>query len=165
MQFTLRQEFPYPLETVITAREHRYDYIDNQPSLKSQELLGVERTGAIVTTRRRFKFGDGLPDIVKKMVPAGMLEMIDTNTFNTETFESAFTMRSEYMPDKVTIAATCPYTEINKNATAREYRVEVTVNVPLIGNTVAKAIAQSYKEGLIKDHEILLTACKKLTPK
>jgi len=103
MRFALRQEFPYNIKTVIAARELRYDAIDEQPGLKSQELLGVEKDGPLVITRRLFKFGNAIPDIVKKMVPAGMLEMVDVNTFNTETYLSKFTMHSEYAPDKVNI--------------------------------------------------------------
>lgn len=162
MRFALRQEFPYNIKTVIAARELRYDAIDEQPGLKSQELLGVEKDGPLVITRRLFKFGNAIPDIVKKMVPAGMLEMVDVNTFNTETYLSKFTMHSEYAPDKVKIVATCPYIAINDNLTVREYEVHVHVNIPLVGRTVAKAIADSHREALIKDHQIILKACEKL---
>lgn len=162
MRFTMRQEFPYPIKTVIAAREHRYDDIENQPGLKSQQLMGIEHDGPVVITRRLFKFGSAVPEIIKKMVPTGMLEMVDTNYFNTETYVSRFTMHSEYAPDKVKISATCPYTAVTEQLTVREYEIHVHVNVPVVGSTVAKAIAQSYKEGLIKDHEIILKACEKL---
>ncbi|MFZ5628818.1 MAG: DUF2505 domain-containing protein [Spirochaetota bacterium] len=162
MRFTLRQEFPYPIKTVIAARELRYDDIENQPGLKSQELLGVEHDGPVVITRRLFRFGSAIPDVIKKLVPAGMLEMVDTNYFNTETNLSQFTMHSEYAPDKVKITATCPYVSLGENLTVREYEVHVHVSVPIVGNTVAKAILQSHKEALIKDHEIMLRACERL---
>lgn len=162
MRYQLRQEFPYPIKTVIAARELRYDDIDNQPGLKSQELLGVENDGPVVITKRLFRFGSAIPEIVKKMVPAGLLEMVDTNYFHTETYLSKFTMHSEYSPDKVKITATCPYTALNDNLTVREYDVHVHVNIPLVGTTVAKAIAESHREALVKDHAIILRACAKL---
>jgi hypothetical protein len=56
--------------------------------------MGIEHDGPVVITRRLFKFGSAVPEIIKKMVPAGMLEMVDTNYFNTETYVSRFTMHS-----------------------------------------------------------------------
>lgn len=163
MRYTLRQEFPYTIKTVIAARELRYDDIDNQPGLKSQQLLGTEMLGNVLVTRRLFRFGSAIPDIVKKMVPEKMLEMVDTNYFDTVTYLSRFTMHSEYSPDKVKISATCPYTELSPNLTVREYDVHVHVDIPLIGRTVAKAVADSHREALIKDHEIILKACERVS--
>lgn len=163
MRYTLRQEFPYSIKTVIAARELRYDDIDNQPGLKSQQLLGTEMLGNVLVTRRLFRFGSAIPDIVKKMVPEKMLEMVDTNYFDTVTYLSRFTMHSEYSPDKVKISATCPYTELSPNLTVREYDVHVHVDIPIIGRTVAKAIADSHREALIKDHEIILKACERVS--
>ena len=162
MRYTLRQEFPYAIATVIAARELRYDDIDNQPGLKSQELLGTEMQGNILITRRLFRFGSAIPDIVKKMVPEKMLEMVDTNYFDTVTYLSRFTMQSEYAPEKVKISATCPYTQITDEMTVREYDVHVHVDIPFIGKTVAKAVADSHREALVKDHEIILRACERL---
>ncbi len=162
MRYTLRQEFPYPIKTVIAARELRYDDIDNQPGLKSQQLLGTEVLGSVIVTRRLFRFGSAIPDIVKKMVPEKMLEMVDTNYFDTVTYLSRFTMHSEYAPEKIKISASCPYTETEKNMTVREYEVHVHVDIPLIGKTVAKAVADSHREALIKDHEIMLKACERV---
>jgi len=163
MHFKLRQEFPFPLKTVIAAREMRYDDIDNQPGLKSQTLISVEREGAIIITKRLFRFGSAIPEIVKKMVPEKLLEMVDTNYFNTETSESRFVMQSEYSPHMLKITATCPYIKVNEVLTVREYDVLVTVNIPMIGKTVGKAIADSHREALIKDHAIILKACEKLS--
>lgn len=161
-KYTLRQEFPYPLKTVIRAREHRYDELHNQPGLKSQELLGTEHDGPVVITKRLMKFGETVPDIIKKMVPAALLQMTDTNYFNTETHESKFTMLSDYAPDKVKISGVCPYVQVNENLTYREYELTVEVNVPLVGKTIEKAIADSYRDGLEKDHQIMLRACARL---
>lgn len=162
MRYKLRQEFPFPIKTVIAARELRYDDIENQPGLKSQELLGIEKQGSLLVTRRLFRFGSAIPDLVKKMVPAKMLEMVDTNYFDTETYLSKFTMQSEYAPDKVKITATCPYISLSERLTAREYDVLVEVNIPLVGTAVAKAVAESHREALIKDHLIILKACEKI---
>lgn len=162
MRYQLRQEFPFPIKTVIAARELRYDDIDNQPGLKSQELLGIERQGSVLITRRLFRFGSAIPDVVKKMVPAKLLEMVDTNYFDTETYLSKFVMQSEYAPEKVKITASCPYTSISEHLTVREYDVHVEVNIPLVGGSVAKAIAESHREALIKDHQIILKACEKI---
>lgn len=162
MRFQLRQEFPYPIDTVIAARELRYNDIESQPGLKSQELISVEREGSVVITKRLFRFGAAIPDIVKKMVPAKMLEMVDTNYFDTTTYLSRFTMQSEYAPDKVKITATCPYIKTGENLTVREYDVQVEVNIPVVGKSVAKAIADSHRDALIKDHQIMLNACKRL---
>lgn len=161
MRYQLRQEFPFSIQTVIAARELRYDDIDNQPGLKSQKLISVERQGSLIITKRLFRFGSAIPDIVKKMVPAKLLEMVDTNYFDTETFVSRFTMQSEYAPDKVKITATCPYIALSANSTVREYDVQVEVNIPVVGKSVAKAIADSHREALVKDHLILLKACEK----
>jgi len=162
MRYELRQEFPYPLKTVLAAREMRYNDIDGQPGLKSQELLGVEHDGAIVITKRRFRLGAAIPEIVKKMVPDKMLEMIDTNYFNTETHLSEFSMQSEYAPEKVKISARCPYIAVADNLTVRNYEVHVHVDIPIIGRTMAKAIAESHRNALVKDHEIILSACAAL---
>ncbi len=162
MRYQLRQEFPYPIKTVIAARELRYDDIDNQPGLKSQELMGTERQGAVIITKRLFRFGTAIPEIVKKMVPAKLLEMVDTNYFDTETYLSRFVMQSEYAPEKIKITATCPYLEISENLTAREYDVLVEVNIPIVGKSVANAVADSHREALIKDHQIILNACARL---
>lgn len=162
MRFVLRQEFPYPIATVIQAREHRYDDMENQPGLKSQELLSTEHQGSVIITRRLFRFGSAIPDLIKKLVPEKMLEMVDTNYFDTATNLSRFTMHSEYSPDKVKITATCPYTAVNESLTVREYEVHVHVNIPVVGRTVAKAIADSHREALIKDHAIMLRACERL---
>lgn len=161
-RYTLRQEFPYPIKTVIQAREHRYDELEHQPGLKSQELLGQEHDGPVVITRRLMKFGETVPDLIKKMVPANLLQMTDTNYFNTETFESKFTMRSDYAPDKVKIDGHCPYVQVHQNLTYREYTLMVTVDVPLVGKSIEKAIAESYKEGLERDHQIMLRACARI---
>jgi hypothetical protein len=165
MRFQLRQEFPFSIKTVIAARERRYDDIDNQPGLKSQTLISVEQQGSVIVTKRLFRFGTAIPEIVKKMVPEKLLEMVDTNYFNTETCESRFVMQSEYSPDKVKVSATCPYVQVNEALTVRTYDVLVEADIPLIGNTVAKAIADSHREALIKDHAIILRACKKLSQK
>ena len=119
--------------------------------------------GNVLVTRRLFRFGSAIPDIIKKMVPEKMLEMVDTNYFDTVTYLSRFTMHSEYSPDKVKITATCPYTELSPNLTVREYDVHVHVDIPMIGRTVAKAIADSHREALIKDHEIILKACERVS--
>lgn len=163
MRYRLRQEFPYPIETVIAARELRYEDLDSQPGLKSQELISVEQQGTVKITKRLFRFGSAIPDIVKKLVPAKLLEMVDTNYFDSATNLSRFTMQSEYAPEKVKITATCPYTAISENLTSREYDVEVAVNIPLVGATVAKAVADSHREALVKDFEIILKACAKIT--
>jgi len=162
VRYKLRQEFPFKIATVIAARELRYDDIDNQPGLKSQELLSTEKQGTVIITRRLFRFGTAIPDIIKKMVPPKLLEMVDTNYFDTATNQSRFEMVSEYSPEKVRLSATCPYVAISDSLTAREYDVTVEVNVPMVGTTVAKAIADSHREALIKDHAIMLKACERI---
>lgn len=162
MRYELRQEFPYPIKTVIAAREMRYNDIESQPGLKAQELLSAARDGAIVITKRRFRLGAAIPEIVKKMVPEKMLEMVDTNYFNTETNMSEFSMQSEYAPEKVKISARCPYIALADNLTVRNYEVHVHVDIPIVGRTMAKAIADSHRNALVKDHEILLKACAAL---
>ncbi|MBV6492145.1 MAG: hypothetical protein LDLANPLL_00136 [Turneriella sp.] len=165
MRYELRQEFPYPLDTVLQARNQRFEYIERQPGLNSQELLSIEEKGPLIITRRRLRFGSTIPDIVKKMVPEKMLEMVDTNVFNTETYLSKFTMESEYIPDKIKITAVCPYTVVTPVSSVREYTVMVDVKVPIVANSIAKAIASSHREALVKDHEILLEICAKLANK
>jgi hypothetical protein len=162
MRYTLRQEFPFPIKAVIEAREARYDALENQPGLKSQELLSQEIDGTVIITRRLFRFGEAIPEMVKKMVPAALLEMVDTNHFDVATNISRFTMQSEFSPDKIKIVATCPYLAIHEKLTAREYDVNVIVNIPLIGSAVGKAVAESHRQALIKDHEIMLQVCKRL---
>lgn len=162
MRYQLRQEFPYNIETVIAARELRYDDIENQPGLRSQELISTEKQGNIIVTKRLFRFGSAIPDVVKKMVPAKLLEMVDTNYFDTATYLSRFTMQSEFSPEKVKISATCPYIRISERLTVREYDVTVEVNIPIVGKSVAKAIGDSHREALLKDHQIILAACARL---
>lgn len=162
MRYQLRQEFPYNIETVIAARELRYDDIENQPGLKSQELISAEKQGSIIVTKRLFRFGTAIPDVVKSMVPAKLLEMVDTNYFDTSSYLSRFVMQSEFSPEKVKISATCPYIRVSENLTIREYDVTVEVNIPIVGKSVAKAIADSHREALIKDHRIILAACARL---
>ncbi|HRP68596.1 MAG TPA: DUF2505 domain-containing protein [Turneriella sp.] len=162
MRYELKQEFPYSLATVLKARTLRYEKIQDQPGLNAQELLSVEHDGPVVITRRRFRLGQAIPDIVKKMVPEKMLEMIDTNYFNTESHLSKFTMHSEYAPEKVKITAVCPYLAVSPSLTKREYEVKVDVSVPLIASALAKAIAESHRNALIKDYEILLSICESL---
>lgn len=162
MRYQLLQEFPHNIQTVVAARELRYEDIDSQPGLKSQQLLGTETQGSLIITRRLFRFGSAIPEIIKKMVPDKLLEMVDTNYFDTETYMSRFVMQSEYAPEKIKITATCPYRSISQSITTREYDVLVEVNVPVVGKTVAKAIADSHREALVKDHEIMLRACQRI---
>lgn len=162
MQYELRQEFPFSIETVLKARESRYDSLDNQPGLKSQQLLSQEVNGTITVTRRLFRFGSAIPEIVKKMVPESLLEMVDTNHFDSSTNISQFTMQSEYSPDKIKIVATCPYIAVSPFLTVREYKVQVIVNVPIVGKTIAKSVADSHREALVKDHKIILDICGKI---
>lgn len=162
VKYKLRQEFPYPLKVVLAARELRYEDIDNQPGLKSQELLSTERDGTVIITKRLFRFGTAIPDMIKQMVPTKLLEMVDTNYFDTATSKSRFVMQSEYSPEKMKLSATCPYVAVSENLTTREYDVTVEVNLPLVGKTVAQAIADSHREALVKDHAIILRACQRV---
>lgn len=162
VKVTIRQEFPYPLETVVLSREHRFSEPENQPGLQSQELLEKTTQGPVIITRRLMKFGQSVPEIIRKMVPADMLHMTDTNHFNTITCESSFFMISDFAPNALRIEGSCPYVQVHEQLTFREYTLQVKASIPIIGNAVEKAIMQSYKDGLEKDHQIMLRACARL---
>jgi len=153
--FNLTQQFHASIESVLAAREKRYDDISKQDGLKGQELLDKKTEGGFIISRRALSLADRIPDAVKTMIPAGLLNVTEEARFEIATNTNRFEVTYDKNPDKLRISGITRYIRESENSCKREYNISVRVDIPLIGGMVETQIMNSFRKGIERDYEII----------
>lgn len=153
--FQLVQSFPAHIDKVLAARERRFEDVSKQEGLKGQQILDRKVEGNIITTRRAFSLADKIPDAIKPMVPAGLLNLTEVAKFDTAEKINRFEVTYEQNPDRLRISGVTKYIHENDASSRREYSITVKVNIALIGGILESQIASSFRKGIEKDFEII----------
>ena len=153
--FNLTQQFSAGLESVLAAREKRYDDISKQDGLKGHELLDKKNEGGFIISRRSLSLADRIPDVVKAMIPAGLLNVTEEARFELATNINRFEVTYDKNPDKLRISGVTRYIKESDKTCRREYNITVRVDIPLIGGMVETQIMNSFRKGIERDYEII----------
>jgi len=151
--FRLLQPFPASVEKVLAARERRFEDLSKHDGLKNQALLDRRQEGKVVVTKRALSLADKIPDAIKPLVPAGLLNLVETAHFDTETNTNRFVVTYVDNPDRLKITGVTKYIGESESASRREYEITVAMNVAFVGGLLENQIASSFRKGIEKDYE------------
>lgn len=162
-KITVRQEFEYPLETLLLAREERYKHLDKFPELKNVHIIEETRENGILKQVRHIDLGSSLPIAISALMPGDATVLVESSEFNEATHEHTFEVIPGGGFDNIfTVSGVSRYHALDESKSARDYDIEIRSRAFLVGPVVEGAIAEVYSNNLNKDRESILNFIKQL---
>ncbi|MCR9144726.1 MAG: DUF2505 family protein [bacterium] len=162
-KITVRQEFEYPLETLLLAREERYKHLDKFPELKNVHIIEETREDGILKQVRHIDLGESLPIAISALMPGGSTVLVETSEFNEASHEHTFQVTPGGGLDNIfTVSGVSRYHAVDDGKSARDYAIEIRSRAFLVGPVVEGAIAEVYSNNLNKDRQSILNFIKEL---
>ena len=160
---SIRQEFDYPLATLLEAREERYKHLDKFPELKNVHIIEEHREGNRLKQTRHIDLGEALPQAISVLLPHDAKIMVETSEFNEESHEHTFKVTPGGGFDNIfTIQGVSRYHSLDDGRSARDYEIEITSKALFVGLMVESAIADVYGKNIEKDRVSILNFIKEL---
>ena len=160
-KLTIEQEFDYPLEVLLRAREERYKHLDKFPELKNVTIVSEERNGDIMTTIRHISIADSMPAVIATLLPSGADTLVENSEFNVNNHLHTFrVIPGGNLENIFVVNGVSRYYEIDAEKSARNYEIEVTSKAFLVSMVVENAIAELYHNNLEKDRKSILNFIK-----
>jgi hypothetical protein len=157
----LEQTFPYSLQAVLEAREKRWDDSETFSEISDQKQLDKKQEGDILISRRKLGLSNYLPAIVRKVLPASIMELNDDSSYNIKTNVNTFEIYPEKHKDKFLISGKSNYIGIDETSCKREFEIQVNVNLLLVGGPMEIQVADLYKKNLEKDYKKIINYLEK----
>lgn len=162
-KITVRQEFEYPLETLLLAREERYKHLDKFPELKNVHVIEETRENGILKQVRHIDLGESLPVAISALMPGTATVLVESSTFDEATHEHTFHVIPGGGFDNIfTVEGVSRYHSVDANKSARDYEIQIRSRAFLVGPVVEGAIAEVYANNLNKDRLSILNFIKQL---
>ena len=162
-KITVRQEFDYPLATLLLAREERYKHLDKFPELKNVHIIEERHEDGLLKQVRHIDLGQSLPVAISALLPGDATVLVETSEFNEATHEHSFHVVPGGGFDNIfTVSGVSRYEPIGETRSSRDYQIEIRSKAFLVGPVVENAIADVYTNNLNKDRESILNFIKQL---
>ncbi len=162
-KITVRQEFEYPLETLLLAREERYKHLDKFPELKNVHIIEETRENGILKQVRHIDLGESLPVAISALMPGEATVLVESSEFNEATHEHSFHVVPGGGLDNIfTVEGVSRYHALEDGKSARDYEIQIRSRAFLVGPVVEGAIAEVYSNNLNKDRQSILNFIKQL---
>lgn len=160
---SIRQEFDYPLATLLQAREERYKHLDRFPELKNVHIIEEHREGGRLKQTRHIDLGESLPQAISVLLPHDAKIMVETSEFDEENHEHTFRVTPGGGFDNIfTIKGVSRYHSLGETHSARDYEIEISSKALFVGLMVESAIADVYGKNIEKDRISILNFIKEL---
>ena len=151
MKIKVEQEFDYPLETLLRAREERYKHLDKFPELKNVTIVEENQAGDILTQVRHISIAESMPGALSSIMPADAAKLIESSEFKTSENLHTFEVIPGGGLDIFKITGVSSYYPLDGDRSGRNYQIEIKSKVFLAGPMIEGAIADVYKKNLEKD--------------
>jgi hypothetical protein len=162
-KITVRQEFDYPLTTLLLAREERYKHLDKFPELKNVHVIHNSREGTLLKQVRHIDLGESLPVALSALLPGGATVLVETSEFDEVTHEHTFHVVPGGGFDNIfTVTGVSRYSALPDDRSMRDYEIEIRSRAFLVGPMVEGALAELYSNNLNKDRQSILNFIKQL---
>lgn len=162
-KITVKQEFAYPLATLLLAREERYKHLDKFPELKNVTIVEEKREDGLLKQVRHIDLGNSLPTALSTLMPGGAAVLVESSEFDEATHKHTFHVVPGGGLDHIfTVSGVSRYHEVDANNSARDYEIEITSKAFLVGPVVEGAIAEVYTNNLNKDRQSILNFIEEL---
>ena len=156
-QVQIRQEFDYPLQTLLEAREERYKHLDKFPELKNVSIISEEQTGDILKQTRHISIGDSMPAALVTILPQGASTLVETSEFHAQTHEHTFRVAPGGGLDNLfVVTGSSRYFALDGDRAGRDYEIEIVSKAFLVSAIVEGAIADLYTKNIEKDRQSIL---------
>lgn len=150
MRFTLEQEFDFPLDKLLRAREDRVKHLDEFPDFEHVHIEEDVTEGKIRRVRRAISMSAKLPAAVQSVMPS-LSNMEEVSTFDLDEHVHEFVMNPRGRDDVFQMKGVSKYGELPEGRSYRSYEIEVTSRMFLVGPLVERAIANIHQNNLVKD--------------
>lgn len=148
----IRQDFDVPLETLLRARQERYNHLDKFPELKNVHIESESREGDILKQERHIAIGESMPSVVATLLPSGADTLVERSTFVESTHVHEFTVIPGGNLEHIfKIEGVSRYFETDEGRSARDYDINIKSGAFLVSGLVEAAIADIYSNNLEKD--------------
>lgn len=151
MKIKVEQEFDYPLETLLRAREERYKHLDKFPELKNVSVVEEERSGDVLRQVRHISIAESMPAGLASVMPADAAKLVESSEFKESENLHTFEVKPGGGLDIFKITGVSRYYTLDAGRSGRNYEIEIKSKVFLAGPMIEGAIADVYKKNLEKD--------------
>jgi hypothetical protein len=155
VRFDLEQRFPAPPDDVLAAYADPalYDRMVGMARIDRPEVLGVERTGAGVLVRVRYRFTAEVPRAALTIIDPARLTWVDETLYDLGTHRSSTRLVPDHYPDRLAGSATSRFEPdpADPGRTRRTITGEVTVRAPLVGGRVERTIVDGLREHVVDE--------------
>lgn len=151
MKVKVEQEFDYPLETLLRAREERYKHLDKFPELKNVTIVEESREGDVLRQVRHISIAESMPAALSSVMPADAAKLIESSEFKETEHVHSFEVTPGGGLDIFKITGISKYYPLDENRSGRNYEIEIKSKVFLAGPMIEGAIADVYRKNLEKD--------------
>jgi hypothetical protein len=155
MKYTIKHEFNYSLEELLSAREDRYKHLDKFPDLQNVTIIEERTEGNKIFQKRNVSLAKSLPAVLQTVMKDSNL--LEQSIFHTDTNTHEFTFVPPNNEKVVTIKGKSVYRSLGEKKSERVYDVEVKSEVFLVSGAIEAAIAEIHKHSLEKDKNSILS--------
>jgi len=160
-KLNIQQEFDYPLDLLLRAREERYQRLDKFPELKNVRLVLEEKTEDVLKQVRHISIGESLPPVLSAVLP-GMDTLYEDSEFQLKENVHIFKITPGNKGDVFTINGRSRYLALDENRSRRDYDMEITSKTLFVGGGIEIAVAGIYRHQLEKDQTSIINFIKLL---
>lgn len=162
MKVKVEQEFEYPLETLLRAREERYKHLDKFPELKNVTIVEENREGGVLRQVRHISIAESMPAALASVMPADAAKLIESSEFQETDHVHTFEVIPGGGLDIFKITGISKYYTLDEKRSGRNYEIEIKSKVFLAGPMIEGAIADVYRKNLEKDKTSIANFIKML---
>ncbi len=151
MKIKVEQEFDYPLDTLLRAREERYKHLDKFPELKNVTVVEEKHEGDVLRQVRHISIAESMPAALATIMPADAAKLIESSEFKGSENLHTFEVTPGGGLDIFKITGVSHYYPLGETRSGRNYEIEIKSKVFLAGPMIEGAIADVYRRNLEKD--------------
>lgn len=157
-KFEVVHDFPCALESLIAAREARYDIPSPFPEIIGAEIEDRNEKDGIVYQTRRVFIKSSIPQPFAKMLPHGRFEVIEKSEYNRGTGDYYLYSWLTSMERVLIFREESFYQELEGDGMKRSRRkilFETEAKIPFVSRTVENLVVHQFSQKTEEDREIL----------
>ena len=157
MRFRIEQRFTSTVELVEDALcdPAFVECMASLPKLGQPRLLAHTVDGRKVRLQVRYAFAGELSGAVRRVVDPAKLTWVEQSTIDRSTHRTSFRIVPDHYPGLLRCEGTFTLTPVDEGSSMRVADGTITVNMPLVGSKVERAIVSGLEEHAAGEIELV----------
>ena len=142
MKFQMEHKFDWPAEPIIEILKRGEDLVpmEDLPNVSSRKVLEQRREGKKLYKTLEWNVHGQIPKVAQKILTPEMLTFKEVTVWDDDDCSFTTEIVPRYMRDKFSCKTKSKWIPQGENRTLRKFGGNLSIKVPIIGQTVEKTI-------------------------